>query len=300
MTRQGSGIVREAGVRVDRVMSRLESATLLDRVATPISGLVNKVLPVGALRDLLHGVPLGHPAHPLLVQIPLGAWTSAIVLDRLRGTDRASLLLVGLGTAAAAPAAVTGVVDWAKAHETQQRVGLVHWAANSIAVGCFAASFVQRLRGRVASGKRLALLGMGSATVGGYIGGHLAYRLATGANHVEDVTHVMPEGWHSVATLDELPEHVLVRRIVDAVPVLLYRDGDHVRALADRCSHLSGPLHDGVIVEDHDAGACVVCPWHGSEFALRDGAVVHGPATSPQPTFRTRIRDGNIDIALPA
>ncbi len=299
MTTQAGEFVRDMGVGVDRAMTTLESATVLDRITLPISGLVNRLLPAGRLRDLLHGVPLGHPAHPLLVQIPLGAWMSAVVLDRLKDTDRASTVLVGLGTVAAAPAAAAGLVDWAKGHESQMRVGIVHWAANAFAVGCFAGSFVQRLRGRSSSGKRLALLGMSVAAVGGYVGGHLSYRLASGANHVEDVAHVMTEGWHTVAAFDELPDHELVGRVVDTVPVLLYRDGDHVSALADRCSHLSGPLHEGELTAERGAGACVVCPWHESTFSLSDGAVVHGPATSPQPAFRTRVRDGKVEIALP-
>ena len=47
------------------------------------------------------------------------------------------------------------------------------------------------------------------------------------------------------------------------------------------------------------ADACVVCPWHGSVFRLRDGAVVHGPAASDQPTLRARVRNGMVEVAQP-
>jgi nitrite reductase/ring-hydroxylating ferredoxin subunit len=40
----------------------------------------------------------------------------------------------------------------------------------------------------------------------------------------------------------------------------------------------------------------VVCPWHRSEFALGDGAVINGPATSNQSCFDIRERDGQIEI----
>jgi nitrite reductase/ring-hydroxylating ferredoxin subunit/uncharacterized membrane protein len=298
MARNAEQLVARAAHAVDTTMRKLETARALDRVTTPVSGFVNRVLPTGAVRDLLHGVPFGHPAHPVLVQIPLGAWLSAVVLDRLPGTERSAQMLVGVGTLAAAPAALTGVVDWSKGHESQLRVGIVHWAANTIAVGCFAASFVQRVRGRSASGKQFAILGIGVASVGGYLGGHLAYRQSLGANHVESVPHVVPEGWHAVATIDELPERQLTRRVVGTVPVLLYRDGDDVKVLANECSHLSGPLNEGTLRERSGQPDCVVCPWHGSEFSLADGSVVHGPATSPQPMFRTRTRDGVIQVAL--
>ncbi|QAY59988.1 (2Fe-2S)-binding protein [Microbacterium protaetiae] len=285
---------------MNRVLKKLESARDLDRITLPLSGFVNRLIPVGKVRDLLHGVPLGHPLHPMLVQVPVGAWLSAVVLDRMPGTGRSATVLIGLGTAAAVPAAASGILDWAKAHESQMRVGVVHWAANAVAVGCFAASFVQRVRGRTAAGKRLALAGLSAATIGGYLGGHLAYRQALGANHVEDIPHVLAEGWHAVAALDELPDEALTRRVVDAVPVLLYREGEKVTALADRCSHLSGPLHEGALDDNPEKGMCVVCPWHGSTFSLQDGSVVHGPATSPQLRFRTRISEGQVEISLAA
>ena len=281
---------------VERVLKNIESAGALDRVTTPLSGFVNRILPDGRFRDLLHGVPFGHPAHPFLVQVPLGAWLSAVVLDRLPGTEKSAQALVGFGTLAAVPAAAAGIADWSRGQDTHLRVGIVHWASNTVAVACFAASFIQRSRGRAASGKALALLGIGVASIGGYLGGHLVYRQALGANHVEDVPDLLPDGWHAVADLDDLPDG-LTRRVVETVPVLVYRDGTEIRALADRCSHLSGPLHEGRLVREGD-GACVVCPWHGSEFSLADGSVVHGPATSPQPSFRTRIMGGRVEIAL--
>ena len=61
------------------------------------------------------------------------------------------------------------------------------------------------------------------------------------------------------------------------------RDGDGWHAIGDRCSHRGGPLHEGTI----DDG-CVTCPWHDSQFRTTDGAVVRGPATSPQPCYEVR------------
>ena len=60
------------------------------------------------------------------------------------------------------------------------------------------------------------------------------------------------------------------------VPVVVIRDGERVHVLADRCSHLSGPLSDG---DYHDG--CLSCPWHGSTFRVADGSVARGPATAP-------------------
>jgi len=76
------------------------------------------------------------------------------------------------------------------------------------------------------------------------------------------------------------------------------RRGQHVDVLSNRCSHLSGPLSDGSFTVEKGQG-CIVCPWHGSTFRLSDGAVVHGPTTSPQQLFETRIEGGTIEVRLP-
>ena len=78
------------------------------------------------------------------------------------------------------------------------------------------------------------------------------------------------------------------------VPVVVIRDGQHTHVLADRCSHLSGPLSDG---EYRDG--CLTCPWHGSTFRVSDGTVARGPATAPQPAFRTRVSGGTLQACLP-
>jgi nitrite reductase/ring-hydroxylating ferredoxin subunit/uncharacterized membrane protein len=253
-------------------------------------------LPLGRVRDVLHGRWLGHPVHPLMVQVPIGSWLSAAVLDLRPGRNREAGVLVGVGLAAAAPAALTGAVDWAELHRQQMRVGLVHALANTTAVGLYAASLACRVTGRSAAGRTYGYLGLTAVGVGGMLGGHLAYRQASGANHAEEVPHVVSEGWHRIGSVDEFPAGRPVRRSVDDVPVLVVREsGGTVHALADRCSHLAGPLSEGTVSD-----GCVRCPWHGSVFRLSDGWNVRGPATAPQPAFDTRIVDGHVEVRLRA
>ncbi|GAA4165011.1 hypothetical protein GCM10022286_27560 [Gryllotalpicola daejeonensis] len=289
----------EAGRAVGRLIKTIEGDERLDKIAAPVSDFLQKLIPPGPVRDLLHGTPLGHPAHPFLVQVPLGAWMSANVLDLLPGGWIPATALVGVGTAAAIPAAATGATDFSAANREHQRVGLIHWASVATAGALYGASFVARLSGNRKAGKRLALAGLAAASVGGYLGGHIAYHQALGANHTEPVPNLTPGGWHDLGLLTELPEHQLRQRLVGNTPVVLYRDGDRVLALADACSHLSGPLHEGELVDEPGIGACVTCPWHGSTFALEDGAVVHGPATAPQPQFVARVTGGRVEVMLP-
>jgi len=121
-----------------------------------VRGVVDGVIRPQWLRDTLHGVWVEHALHPVAVQVPIGAWISAALLDLMPRTTRAARLLVGVGAAAALPTALAGCADWARLHDRQLRVGIVHAAANLVATGLCAASFVQRARGHHGSGKALS------------------------------------------------------------------------------------------------------------------------------------------------
>jgi len=149
---------------------------------------VARLIRPGRIRDALHGVWLGHPLHPMLIQAPVGAWLSASILDFTGGDEQA------------------------------------------------------------------------------------ARRLVTA----------------------DLPDGKPVRGMAGEVPVVAIRSDGQVHVLADRCSHMSGPLSGGEL-----ADGCLTCPWHGSVFHIADGSVARGPATAPQPAFEVRQAGGAIQVCLP-
>ena len=267
---------------------RLSRATALDGASSLLTKAVRKSLRRTGSADLLHGVPLGQPAHPPLTQVPIGCWTSAVLLDLLPGTSRASGALIAAGLAGTVPAAAAGLADWSALHREQQRVGLVHAASGATAAALFSASLLARAAGRQRSGKLLSLGGLTVAGAGGYLGGHLAFRLGAGASHAEPVAHLAPLGWHDLCRARELPDGRLVRKTLGYLSLLVLRQGTEVRVLADHCAHLGGPLHQGRVSKENGE-VCVVCPWHGSTFRMTDGTVMHGPATARQPAFATQI-----------
>jgi nitrite reductase/ring-hydroxylating ferredoxin subunit len=128
----------------------------------------------------------------------------------------------------------------------------------------------------------------------GLLGGHISFRLAGGVNHAEEIPHLVEPGWHHLMTAADLPEGKPVRQMLGEVPVVAVRSGGAIRVLADRCSHMSGPLSEGEL-----ADGCLTCPWHGSVFRVADGSVARGPATAPQPAFETREVGGAIQVCLP-
>jgi nitrite reductase/ring-hydroxylating ferredoxin subunit/uncharacterized membrane protein len=279
-----------------QMLKRLEEAKALDGVSDRVQTAVFNAVRPQRVRDLLHGVWLGHPLHPVLVQLPVGAFVSAAILDLLPGNRRASRTLIAVGTAAVAPALATGWLDWSQMTKDRRRVGLVHAATNGAAVSLYAASLVARLRGR--SGKGLGFAGLAVVGLGAYLGGHLAYARSGGVNQAAPEIAQIPEDWTSVGALDSLPEGKPTLRTVGDVRVLLYRSGERVTAMIERCGHETAPLSEGEVVGS-GSEACVVCPWHGSTFRLTDGAVVHGPAASDQPLLRVRVQAGEVAVAQP-
>jgi len=282
--------------RPSAIAERIERAHALDPVVYSLSDTVVRALPAGPRTDALHGVPFGQPAHPALVRLPLGCWTSAVLLDLFRSTERAAAVLIAAGIAGTAPAAATGLADWSALHRDQQRVGLVHAACQAGAATLFLGSLAARAGGRTGYGRALSASGLAVATVGSYLGGHLALRLGAGTSHADQVSHLAGLGWHDLCALTELPDRRPVRRQLGYLSLLVYRQGPEVSVLSDRCSHLGGPLHQGRIVVERGA-ACVACPWHGSSFVIADGTVVHGPATARQPSFQARVTtDGRVEL----
>ncbi|WP_433089297.1 DUF2231 domain-containing protein [Dactylosporangium sp. CA-052675] len=289
------------------LLARLEAAHPLDRIADALRRAALATAGRGRLGALLHGVGFGHPLHPAIVQFPVGAWMSTAVLDALPGRDtpgsrRAAATLLAAGTAGALPATVTGLADYATLSRQQRRVAVVHVAANLTALGCFAASIVARARGDHRRGRALSFAGLGAAGAGAYLGGHLAFAQDAGVSHAAAALPLVPHGWHRIDAVYAIEEGRVCSYTVGATPVVVYRDrhngADRFSALVARCAHRSGPLAEGHMV-DVDGEACLQCPWHGSVFRLSDGRAMHGPASSDQTMLRTRVRDGQLEVARP-
>jgi nitrite reductase/ring-hydroxylating ferredoxin subunit len=206
---------------------------------------------------------------------------------------RAADALVGVGVLAAVPTAATGLSDLADVVDPRERsLGTAHALGNLTALVLYGGSYLARRRGRRAAGVRLAMLGAAVMTGAGFIGGHLAFRKGVGVD--QTVFRRRVEDWTPVLEERELPEAKARRVSAGGTDILLYRRGDRVFALANRCSHRGGPLHKGRV-----ADGTVRCPWHLSTFSLEDGAILQGPATAPQPCYEARVRDGAIEVREP-
>jgi nitrite reductase/ring-hydroxylating ferredoxin subunit/uncharacterized membrane protein len=263
----------------------------LDRIGDAGASLASGLGP-GRIKDLLSGTWLGHPLHPMLTDLPIGFWTCSLALDVLAG-DRgreASRTLVGLGVVAAVPTAVSGWSDWVDTEGEERRVGVAHAVGNLAATALYATSWLMRRRGGRA-GLALALAGGGVASATAYLGGHLVYGRGLGVDRT--AFDRLPRRWTRATEAASLTDGRPVAVDVRGMKILLVRRGDEILAIHDVCSHRGGPLHQGEVGPD-----TVTCPWHGSCFDLRDGEIVRGPATAPQPSFETRLVDGAVELRV--
>jgi nitrite reductase/ring-hydroxylating ferredoxin subunit/uncharacterized membrane protein len=280
-------------------IDRLTDQPALDAIAEPLSravrGAYNAAGSAGArAKNAMHGVWLRHPLHPVFTDLPVGAWTVGLVLDAIaasnhdRATERAADVAVAVGLAGAAAAAVTGLTDWSETDGHSRRTGLVHGLLNIAATTLYATAYLLRRRGSRATGQACALAGYSIAAGSAWLGGDLVYGQRVGVTHA---VIEAPESFTPASRSADLPDNSMRRVQVDTSDVLLARQHGRVCALAHSCSHLGGPLSEGTLKD-----GSVVCPWHGSEFALDDGHVINGPATQNQPCLDVRERNGDIEV----
>jgi nitrite reductase/ring-hydroxylating ferredoxin subunit len=280
-------------------LSRLTDQPALDPIAEPLSKAVRQAYelagPAGqTAKNAAHGVWLGHPLHPAFTDLPLGAWTTGLVLDAVgavngdEAMEHAGDVAIAVGLAGAAAAAVTGLTDWSETSGQPRRTGLIHGLLNIAATSLYAAALVLRRRGARTSGQSCAIAGYGIALGAAWFGGNLVFDQRIGVTHaVVDE----PDTFTAVARAADLPDDSMMRVRHEDLDLLAVRQQRRVCVLAHSCSHLGGPLSEGTLKD-----GSVVCPWHGSEFALDDGHVINGPATQNQPCLDARERAGKIEV----
>jgi nitrite reductase/ring-hydroxylating ferredoxin subunit len=285
------------------ILDRVADVAAFDRFIEPARRAVQGALGTPAVKDFLHGTWLGHPLHPVLVHVPVGSWVSAGLLDLIPPLRPAATVLIGAGVAGAVPAALAGAADWSEAEVGVRRLGALHAAANTAALGLYVGSLVARGRGRGALGRVLSYAGLGVAGGSAAIGGHMSYAQSAGVSHSATSARALTTEWIDLGPLDDLPEGRPALRTGKgrslAVPLAAVRRGARVDVFVAACSHLSGPLDEGTI-EDVRGEQCLVCPLHGSAFDLETGQPRRGPSANSQEKLEVRMEAGRVMARLAA
>lgn len=148
----------------------------IDAPAVQAQRLADRVIGDGSLARLLQGTWLGHPLHPALTDLPIGFWTSAMVLDVFGGRRGAPTArrFVAWGLVCALPTVAAGAADWREMDAEARRIGAVHGALNAGAIVLYAWSWKARRHHHV-RGIALGFAGATAATAAAYFGGELVF-----------------------------------------------------------------------------------------------------------------------------
>ena len=270
----------------------------LDGIAKPVEKTIEAAFPGETgrqIKDGLHGRWLGHPLHPVLTDIPIGAWMMAQVFDALGAArrtsayDDAARVCITTGLVGAVGAAVTGFADWSETGRDSRRIGFIHGMINVAATGLFLTSAVLRRRQKTSGAVAASSTGFAVAMAGAYLGGVLVYGRDIGPDHALDWN--APDTFTRALPLADLAEGTKRKVRVGDVDVVVGRHPGKLFALTERCAHQGGPRSEG----DLKDGA-IICPWHGSTFCVESGELVNGPSVYDQPSYETRERDGFVEV----
>jgi len=289
-------------------------AALVDRLIRsqrwlePFGGVIQKVVgaiykPLGEpgqrLKSFLHGTWLGHALHPVIVDVPLGAWTVAIVADLVAFTGKVSPQVgdfgVFIGLLASIAALVTGYTDHHETYGRELRVATAHALFMTATILLYAASFFLRWLGDASMhgpAVWIAVAGYALLITGAYLGGDLVFALGTMVNR-----HAFSEGpeeeFVKVGVPQDFAEGQMKRVEAAGMAALVVRHGGRLSAIAAVCAHAGGPLDEGELT-----GTRVTCPWHFSQFDVISGRVKRGPATFAVPAFTVRESDDAVEVKL--
>jgi nitrite reductase/ring-hydroxylating ferredoxin subunit/uncharacterized membrane protein len=261
----------------------------LGKLFVAIFGALYK--PVPLIKDLLHGVWLGHPLHPAVTDIPIGAFLVALVLD-LAGIRDGATVAIGIGLLGMLVAALAGYADYIDLEGRPLRFGTVHSALMVVVLLLYAVSFGMRVGWFGPSGTAaevwLAIIALAILLASAYLGGSLVFNM--GSQVDRNAFRGGGTKWAPVE-VDNVADNVPVKAKAGSQTLVLVRQGGKVHALHDICAHQACSLAGkGKVVGD-----AIECQCHGSRYRLRDGVVVRGPAVFNQPHFEIRTVEGRME-----
>lgn len=279
-----------------------KDAKWLDAVADVFGAIVGgfyKLPGTGVIKTLLHGTwPLGHPLHPAITDITIGAYTAAVALDvydlatQSSALWRAADFVLIVAFASSLISILSGLTDWSDTDGEERRTGILHGLIMVVATILFVSSILLRLNLGSLDQRTTAIMlsGLGWLVmlIGAFFGGEMPYGYGTQVNRQAWSEHTTKWTKLEIAAKDLEDRKPQVGK-AKGTDIFVAKIDDKIYAMANKCTHAGGPLNEGKFV---GTDRCEIqCPWHGSVFCAKDGGVRQGPATFPEPAYEVRVGD---------
>ena len=252
-----------------------------------------------------------HPLHPILIPFPIAFFTGTLLahaggllLDREAWLDTATWLN-GAGIIGAVAAAIPGVIDYLHTVPPQssaKKRATQHGLLNTTMLLLFIGLYFYRRQATPNDILLLAgeILGIVLMLIAGWMGGTLVHRTQIGvdvryanAGKWQEAYFDTDSGTIEVADASALKENAMMLLHLKDKRIVLARTEEGYAAFDDRCPHRGGSLAGGSLM-----CGTVQCPWHGSQFTVRTGAVTAGPAKTGIATYAVTEREGKVWLTL--
>lgn len=254
----------------------------------------------------------GHPLHQMLVGFPIAFFAGTLFFDLLGFVrsdlyfEKTAFYLNIAGIATALLAAVPGIVDFrytVPPQSSAKKRAVKHGLINTSVVILFVLAIILRKD----DGQNavvvvcIDMIGVVLLTIAGWLGGTLVTRNQIGV----DIRYANAGKWNEVylntdektvriSTTDELKVNQMKLIHLNGKRIVLAKGSDNnYAAFDDRCSHRGASLAAGSLICN-----TVQCPWHGSQFDIRSGSVIAGPAGEAIRVYKIRVEGNPVYLEL--
>lgn len=252
-----------------------------------------------------------HPIHPILIAFPIAFFAGTLLFDVLGLTTRepgywqTAYFLKIAGVVSALLAAVPGFIDYlftVPPKSSAKKRAALHGLANVTMVALFFIAWLYREKDSAPAYWIIGLevAGVVLMSVAGWMGGTLVYRNQIGvdpryanAGKWKEAHFTESAGPIHVAAANELGENQMKLLHVSGKRIVLARTETHYVAFDDRCTHKGGSLAGGSMM-----CGTVQCPWHGSQFDVKNGVVTAGPAKENIQTYTITEKEGQVYLTI--
>ena len=252
-----------------------------------------------------------HPLHPILVSFPIAFFTGTLFFDILAliepglGIERTAHYLNIAGLVTGLAAANPGIIDYrytVPPRSSAKKRAVKHGLINVSVVVLFVSALILRINQTTSDMILIVVevIAIALMLTAGWLGGTLVMRNQIGV----DIRYAEAGKWKevhietdktiiAVADSDELKTNQMKLIHINGKRIVIAKGDDGYFAFDDRCTHRGGSLAAGAMICN-----TVQCPWHGSQFDVKSGNVVAGPANSGIGVYPINIVDGTVYLQL--